>query len=430
MAYMRAPTSALDTDPVQALKDELQQAAAYQKQGGLIPAARKYLLTTVSGPNVGLYNSGDYDRANTEYLNDLRRRESLAAQVVERRKTDPNFEPGNFEQSSGQLRPNTAASAPGVAAGTPSATGAPPGVTPIAPVYTPPPALAAGTPGSGATAAAAGQSNNLADILSLADVTNAKNLEAATAQYSGPNPYYAQTNAQIGKNIYEQSQGIVDTNYFNQLAAERGVGKGTNYRYADFAALTGRNRQQQQEAAISNLNSFNAGLPHPGLYDPSHMYTTSAQRESLDLAKLSNSQQYELNQAKLALEKGQLSIAEYNAVTGRIAAQNKAPGGGGQANQANTGDTNETRRTMAQILRNLNQNAPAAAAQPNPTKAIGSYYPNQGEQSDINWDYMYGGGQNPVDLQDKGYAFSSNAPYNYDPNQMSDEEYFYLSAGG
>ena len=423
MAYMRAPTSALDTDPVQALKDELQQAAAYQKQGGLIPAARKYLLTTVMGPNVGLYNSGDYDRANTEYLNDLRRRESLAAQVVERRKTDPNFEPGNFEQSSGQLRPNTAA--PGVAAG-----GAPPGVTPIAPVYTPPPALAAGTPGSGAAAAAAGQSNNLADILSLADVTNAKNLEAATAQYAAL-PGYGESLANVGRTIGQETAGQLPSDVENLLArqaAERGIGRGTGFRNADYLKALGLTSLDMTQRGQTNLAAATAALPHPGLYDPSHMFTTSAQRESLDLAKLSNAQKYELDQAQLALAKGQLSIADYNAVTGRIAAQNRASGGGGQANQANTGDTNETRRTMAQILRNLNQKNPAAA-QPDPTKAIGSYYPGQVEQSDINWDYMYGGGQNPVDLQDKGYVFSSNTPYNYDPNQMSDEDYYILSGG-
>jgi hypothetical protein len=63
------------------------------------------------------------------------------------------------------------------------------------------------------------------------------------------------------------------------------------------------------------------------------MFGLGLQQQQLDLSKLSNSQQYELAQAKLALEQGQLSIAQYNAETQRIAANRPGAIGGGGGRQ-------------------------------------------------------------------------------------------------
>lgn len=161
---------------------------------------------------------------------------------------------------------------------------------------------------SGASAAAAGLSTDPNDILALADVTNAYNLNAATNQYRAL-PGYESSLAQVGTNIGQMVSGQLPADVQAQIAqqaAERGVAQG-GFRNADYLKALGLNSLQMQQQGQTALNAATAALPHPALYDPSRMYMTPQQQQ------------------ELAIQRGQLGVSEYNAQTNRMQAMKPNP---------------------------------------------------------------------------------------------------------
>jgi hypothetical protein len=258
-----------------------------------------------------------------------------------------------------------------------------------------------GIPTLPAPAASAGQAvtgnlGNLNDILQLVDLTNASNLQQATAPYLAL-PGYQQSLANVGQNIQQMTSGQLpaDVQYqIGQAAAERGVAQG-GFRNADYLKALGLNSLQMNQQGQASMNAATAALPRPALMNPQSMFVTPAEQQQATSAQ----SVYNAAPVPAAAAGTALAATQAGMRSGNQPSQIANPYAGG----------NDTASAIADLLRRYSGQGPnivnAANSGANPTQGWGELVmgsndlgANQGIDNAEDfawWDYLVGNAPNP-----------------------------------
>jgi len=132
---------------------------------------------------------------------------------------------------------------------------------------------------------------NLPSIFNLGNQINANQQGQVNAQYTGFDPLYFQTGANLGRQANELSQGHLPTDVqqmIQQSAAERAVGQGVpGSELADYGSLRtlGLTSLQGINQGANLLGQVNNLTPRASLFNPSSLLITPEQQAQLSMAE-------------------------------------------------------------------------------------------------------------------------------------------------